>query len=67
MMPIGAILGGVVVAVDSTFASRDNALRSVWFVHGAIYVVLFVVGRRLLTTEKLEAARAAGAPETTAT
>ena len=67
MMPIGAILGGVVVAVVSTFASRENALRSVWFVHGAIYVVLFVVGRRLLTTEKLEAARAAGASETTAT
>ena len=67
MMPIGAILGGVVVAVVSTFASRESALRSVWFVHGAIYLVLFVVGRRSLTTEKLEAARAAGVAEPTAT
>ena len=30
----------------------------VWFVDAAIHVVLFVVGRRLLTTERLEAARA---------
>lgn len=58
MMPIGALLGGLVVAVAGSVVSHEMALRSVWFVDGAIYAVLFVVGRRLLTTERLEAARA---------
>ena len=60
MMPIGAMLGGVVVAVARTFTTHEMSLRAVWFVDGAIYAVLFVVGRRLLTTERLEAARSAG-------
>jgi MFS family permease len=59
MMPIGALLGGLVVAVAGRFVSHETALRMVWFVDGAIYAVLFVVGRRLLTTERLESARAA--------
>jgi MFS family permease len=58
MIPIGALLGGITVAVVSVFADRTVALRSVWFVSGAIHVVLFVFGRRLLTTERIEAARA---------
>lgn len=58
MMPIGALLGGAVVAVAGGVVSHEMALRSVWFVDGAIYAALFVVGRRLLTTERLEAARA---------
>ena len=62
MLPIGALIGGIVVTVVSRFDSREHALRSVWFVHGAIYLVLFVFGRRLLTTEKLDAARAAAEP-----
>lgn len=57
MMPVGAMLGGVVVALSALFVSHENALRSVWFVNGGIHMVLFVVGRRLLTTERLEAAR----------
>ena len=60
MIPIGAMLGGLVVAVVDSFASHDMALRSTWFVASAISLGLFVVGRRLLTTERLEAARAAG-------
>jgi hypothetical protein len=60
MMPIGAVLGGVVVAVAGNFVSQEMALRCVWFVDSAIHAVLFLVGRRLLTTERLEAARAAG-------
>jgi MFS family permease len=59
MMPVGALVGGIVVAVVSTFAGREHALRSVWFVSGAIHLVLFIAGRRLLTTERIEAARAA--------
>ena len=60
MMPIGAALGGVLVAVVDTVASRDAALRSVWFAEGWIYVVLFIVGRAKLTTARIEAARLAG-------
>jgi len=60
MLPIGAMLGGVIVTIARTFTSHENSLRAVWFVDGAIYAVLFLVGRRLLTTERLEAARAAG-------
>lgn len=61
MMPIGALLGGAIVQVVGSFASHSLALRSVWFVSGGIHAVLFVFGRRLLTTERLEAARAAAA------
>ncbi|MCE9623601.1 MAG: MFS transporter [Actinomycetia bacterium] len=60
MMPIGAMLGGVVVTIARTFTSHETSLRAVWFVDGGIYAILFLVGRRLLTTERLEAARAAG-------
>ncbi|HAP77528.1 MAG TPA: MFS transporter [Acidimicrobiaceae bacterium] len=59
MMPIGAAIGGFTVWVVDLSASREMALRSVWFVSGVIHLGLFLVGRRLLTTERLEAARAA--------
>jgi len=49
----------------STFAGREHALRSVWFVSGGIHLVLFIAGRRALTTEKIEAARAPRATHTT--
>lgn len=62
MMPIGALLGGATVAVVDLFASREMALRATWLVSAAIGLVLLVAGRALLTTEKLEAARAAAAP-----
>jgi MFS family permease len=57
MIPIGAALGGLTVAIASNFLSRNWALRSVNFVNAAIYLVLFVVGRSKLTTAKIEAAR----------
>jgi len=57
MMPIGAALGGVVVVVVEQFASRELALRATWFVSAAIQIVLFAVGRRLLSTEAIERAR----------
>ena len=60
MMPIGALLGGLVVLVAGRFVSHSMALRCVWFVDAAIHFLLFLVGRRLLTTERLEAARSAG-------
>ena len=59
MMPIGAAIGGVTVAVVSQFADRSVALRCAFLLDGAIYLCLFIVGRSKLTTAKLEAARAA--------
>ena len=56
----GALLGGLVVLVAGRFVSHSMALRCVWFVDAAIHFLLFLVGRRLLTTERLEAARSAG-------
>jgi MFS family permease len=58
MMPIGAALGGITVTVVSHLANRRIALRSAFFLDSAIYVCLFIAGRRKLSTAKLEAARA---------
>jgi MFS family permease len=57
MMPIGALLGGTIVAVMSGVVGREGALRSVFFVSGAIHLALWWVGRRALSTERLEAVR----------
>lgn len=59
MMPLGAAFGGLLVWVVERQLDRDWALRSTWFAQAAIYVGLFVFGRAKLTTEKMEAARAA--------
>ena len=59
MMPLGAALGGITVIVISDLANRRIALRSAFFLDAAIYAGLFIVGRKRLTTEKLEAARSA--------
>jgi MFS family permease len=58
MMPVGALLGGLIVAGMSTVVDREWALRSVWFVSAIIHLALWAVGRRVLTTERLEAVRA---------
>ena len=58
MMPIGAALGGVTVTVVSHLVDRRFALRSAFFLDATIYACLFIIGRRRLTTAKLEAARA---------
>ncbi|MEM9514292.1 MAG: MFS transporter [Actinomycetota bacterium] len=59
MMPIGALLGGLVVVIAETFTDREMALRMPWFVAGALSVVLFAWAGPRLTTAKIESARAA--------
>ncbi|MEO1056800.1 MAG: MFS transporter, partial [Actinomycetota bacterium] len=59
MMPIGALLGGLVVVVAETFTDREMALRMPWFVAGALSVALFAWAGPRLTTAKIESARAA--------
>ncbi|MFM7685316.1 MAG: hypothetical protein ACKPDI_05250 [Actinomycetota bacterium] len=58
-IPIGSALGGLVVLVARAFVSNEMALRIVWWVDGALTFVVFLFVRRLLTTERLDAARGA--------
>ena len=59
MMPIGAAVGGALVWIMERQVDREWALRSTWFASAVIHAGLFVFGRAKLTTEKIEAARAA--------
>jgi MFS family permease len=58
MMPVGSLLGGVVVAVAAIFVERGVALRWPFFVVAAAYAMLLVYAVPRLTTAKIEAARA---------
>lgn len=60
MMPLGSIVGGVIVFLAERSGSREFALRLPWFVAGGLYLVLFVFAAPKLTTAKIEAAREAG-------
>jgi hypothetical protein len=60
MMPIGAAVGGALVVLVDRIADRQTALRSVWWADGLVHVGLFLAGLRLLTTDRLGAARAEG-------
>lgn len=64
MIPIGALIGGLTIAVAETFMSREWALRSPMIVSGvALLVLLFYAGPRLTTT-KIDQARAQASPTT---
>jgi MFS family permease len=58
MMPIGAILAGVIISVGELITTRETALRLPWLIAGAAHFVLFAFARTRLTTEKMEHARA---------
>ncbi len=57
MIPIGALLGGVIVAGAELFVSRDVALRTPWFVVAAAYVLIFVYAAPRLTSAAIDGAR----------
>jgi MFS family permease len=59
MMPIGSLLGGVLVALAEPGLGRIPALRIPFFVAGGVYALLFVIGIRRFSTERIESARAA--------
>jgi MFS family permease len=61
MMPVGAVVGGLVVTVVTHVASREAGLRATWWVAGAIQVLLLVFARRSLTTARIRAAESAAA------
>jgi len=65
-IPIGTLLGGgLVAALESPFG-REMAFRSVYFVGAALGFLLFLYAIRVLTTEAIDKARAAGAASPTA-
>jgi MFS family permease len=60
MIPLGAILGGLIVGLGDAISTRALGLRLVYFAEAAIHLGLFLFARAKLTTAKIEAARAAG-------
>jgi hypothetical protein len=60
MMPIGMAAGGLIVWFGEIFWGREFALRLPWLVAAGIYVAVLIYAVPRLTTEKVEAARAAG-------
>ena len=60
-IPIGTLLGGGLVAALEGPFGREMAFRSVYFVGAALGFLLFIYAIRVLTTEAIDKARAAGA------
>ena len=59
MMPLGSVLGGLLVLLAETVVSREMALRLPWLVAGSLHLLLFAFAAPKLTTSKIEAARSA--------
>ena len=62
-IPIGALLGGALVALLDGPLSREWALRMPWIVAGLGQLLLAAVLARTLTSARIDAARAGGAVE----
>ena len=63
MIPVGAMIGGLVVAITDHFGSRELALRMPWWVAGGGYVLLVALyGIPRLSTSRIEAARRDAGP-----
>jgi MFS family permease len=60
MMPIGSLLGGIVVSVADIWVDRATALRWPYFVAAIVYVGVFIYALPRLSTAKMEATRADG-------
>jgi MFS family permease len=61
MMPIGSILGGVIVSVTEAIWDRALGLRMPFLIGGAIHLALYLYARPVLNTSNIEAARTAAA------
>jgi MFS family permease len=57
-IPIGTLLGGALVAILQSSVGREMAFRSVYFIGATLGFGLFLYAIRVLTTEKIDAARA---------
>jgi MFS family permease len=63
MMPIGTALGGLVVVTAEPLWGRETALRAPWLVSAAIGLAIASYAIPRLTTERMDAARAAALAE----
>jgi MFS family permease len=59
-IPIGTLLGGGLVALLESPFGREMAFRSVYFIGATLGFLLFIYAIRVLTTEAIDKARAAG-------
>lgn len=57
-IPIGTLLGGALVAILQSSLGREMAFRSVYFIGATLGFGLFLYAIRVLTTEKINDARA---------
>ena len=60
LVKVPTALGGLVVVAVDAVASREWALRATWLVSAVIHLGLWLVARGRLSTDRIEAARAAG-------
>jgi MFS family permease len=63
MIPIGALIGGLLVAALDGPLTREWALRMPWIVAGVSQLVLAAVVARSLTSSRIDAVRAGGKAE----
>ena len=63
MMPLGSLLGGVVVSVTESLANRELALRLPFLLSAGVLFLLFVYALPILNTRRLQDARAAASGE----
>ena len=59
MMPVGSLLGGIVVAVTDALGDRVAALRAPFWVAATVFAAMLLYALPRLTTERIEAARSA--------
>jgi MFS family permease len=59
-IPIGGVIGGVIVALLDGPVSRDSALRAPWIVAGIAQLLLSVAVTRRLSSAVIDGARAGG-------
>ncbi len=63
MIPIGSILGGLLVAATESPLGRVTALRVPFWFAGVVFVILFVVALPRFTTDRIEDARSMATTE----
>jgi hypothetical protein len=61
MMPIGAVLGGAIVAITEPLAGREWALRTPFLLAAAVHVILLFYAIPNLNSTRIEEARAMAA------
>jgi MFS family permease len=61
MMPIGSILGGVIVTVTEAVSNRALGLRMPFLIGAAVHLALYLYARPVLNTANIEAAKAEAA------